>query len=280
MVGLLPCAPRRWWTADVFERFPQLWSALSASCAFTPRWRTNIAPLAPSRRGGAAPPGGPDETKLRRVLGYLLDEAEFLGPYGVRALSRYHAGHPYVVSVQGQEYRVEYQPAESTSGLFGGNSNWRGPVWVPLNALLIRSLLQLYSLLRGRLHRGVPHRLGPDADPLRGGPGADPAPGGHLRPRRRRPAPRLRGGRDVPERPPLARPPPLLRVLPRGQRGRAGGQSPDRLDGRGGPSDPALRFRHGGGRAAEGDPGGGGPLPPAGPGPAGPSRGPPAPGGP
>jgi hypothetical protein len=86
-----------------------------------------------------------DETKLRRVLAYLLDEREFLGPYGIRSLSRYHADHPFVVQVRGQEFRVDYQPAESTSGLFGGNSNWRGPIWLPINALLVRALLQLYT---------------------------------------------------------------------------------------------------------------------------------------
>ena len=74
----------------------------------------------------------------------MLDENEFLSPYGIRALSRYHAEHPYVFTVEGQEYRVNYLPAESDSGMFGGNSNWRGPVWMPVNALLIRALLSYY----------------------------------------------------------------------------------------------------------------------------------------
>ena len=86
-----------------------------------------------------------NKTKLERVLGYLLDENEFLGPYGIRSLSRYHQDHPFSFWVGGQEYKVEYLPAESNTGMFGGNSNWRGPVWMPVNMLIIRALLNLYA---------------------------------------------------------------------------------------------------------------------------------------
>ena len=82
---------------------------------------------------------------MRRILTRMLDENEFLSPYGIRALSRYHADHPYVFSAGGQEYRVAYLPAESDTGMFGGNSNWRGPIWMPVNALLIRALLHYYT---------------------------------------------------------------------------------------------------------------------------------------
>lgn len=82
----------------------------------------------------------PSRERLQRVLRYVLDEAEFLSPYGVRALSRVHAEHPFVFRVDGQEYFVDYTPAESTSSLFGGNSNWRGPIWFPVNYLLIEAL--------------------------------------------------------------------------------------------------------------------------------------------
>jgi hypothetical protein len=82
--------------------------------------------------------------RLRRILSRMLDENEFLSPYGIRALSRYHQDHPYIVHVEGQEYQVNYLPAESNSGMFGGNSNWRGPIWMPVNALLIRALLNFY----------------------------------------------------------------------------------------------------------------------------------------
>jgi len=85
---------------------------------------------------------------LRRILSRMLDEKEFLSPYGIRALSRYHAEHPYVFNVNGKEYRVNYLPAESDTGMFGGNSNWRGPIWMPVNALLIRALLS-YHLYYG-----------------------------------------------------------------------------------------------------------------------------------
>jgi hypothetical protein len=85
---------------------------------------------------------GPE--RLRRVLAYMLDESEFLGPHGIRSVSRYHRDHPYILNLQGQEYRVDYLPAESNTGMFGGNSNWRGPVWMPINALIMRALTRYY----------------------------------------------------------------------------------------------------------------------------------------
>ncbi|MFF4629567.1 MGH1-like glycoside hydrolase domain-containing protein [Streptomyces griseorubiginosus] len=85
------------------------------------------------------------EDRLRRILARMLDEDEFLGPHGIRSLSRYHAKHPYTFDVHGQSYGVGYLPAESDSGMFGGNSNWRGPVWFPMNILLIRALLNLHA---------------------------------------------------------------------------------------------------------------------------------------
>ena len=75
----------------------------------------------------------------------MLDEKEFLGPHGIRSLSRYHLEHPFVFQVAGQEYTVPYLPAESNTGMFGGNSNWRGPVWMPVNALILRALINLYG---------------------------------------------------------------------------------------------------------------------------------------
>jgi hypothetical protein len=86
-----------------------------------------------------------NKDKLVRLLRYVLDENEFLSPYGIRSLSAAHARHPFTFSVSGQNYSVNYLPAESNTGMFGGNSNWRGPVWMPVNGLLIRGLLNMYQ---------------------------------------------------------------------------------------------------------------------------------------
>jgi hypothetical protein len=85
--------------------------------------------------------------RLTRVLHYMLDENEFLSPYGIRALSRFHRDHPYMLKADAMEYRVDYEPAESSTGLFGGNSNWRGPIWFPVNFLLIESLQKFHFFL-------------------------------------------------------------------------------------------------------------------------------------
>jgi hypothetical protein len=82
----------------------------------------------------------PSRDRLARMLRYVLDESEFLSPYGIRSLSKVHQNHPYVLRLDGQQYQVSYEPGESTTGLFGGNSNWRGPIWFPLNYLLIEAL--------------------------------------------------------------------------------------------------------------------------------------------
>ena len=94
--------------------------------------------------------------KLQRVLKKMLDESEFLSPYGIRAISRYHADHPYIFEVNGQQHRVDYEPAESSSGLFGGNSNWRGPIWFPVNYLLIESLQKFHHYLGNDFHIECP----------------------------------------------------------------------------------------------------------------------------
>jgi hypothetical protein len=86
-----------------------------------------------------------NKDKLVRLLNYVLDEREFLSPYGIRSLSAAHAHSPFTFDLAGHQYSVAYLPAESNNGMFGGNSNWRGPVWMPVNALLIRGLLNMYQ---------------------------------------------------------------------------------------------------------------------------------------
>jgi hypothetical protein len=115
-----------------YERMPELRESMHA---------TGPGHFGHGQRGIAALV---NEKRLRRILTRMLDENEFLSPYGIRALSKYHEDHPFVVNVEGQEYRVNYLPAESDTGMFGGNSNWRGPIWMPVNTLLIRSLLSYY----------------------------------------------------------------------------------------------------------------------------------------
>src|SRR5262249_36319040 len=98
--------------------------------------------------------------QLRRVLQVMLDENEFLSPYGIRALSRYHDEHPYTLSVNDMNYRVKYEPAESSTGLFGGNSNWRGPIWFPVNFLLVESLQRFHYYLGDEFKVEFPARSG------------------------------------------------------------------------------------------------------------------------
>ena len=144
MVGLLPLAAATVLDPGLAEKYPQL---LDQARMFGTHHPSVSSVLTPGRFRGER--GHQllalfDEQRLRRILARMLDENEFLGPYGIRSLSRYHAEHPYVLDVDGRRYDVSYLPAESDTGMFGGNSNWRGPIWFPMNALLIRALLNLH----------------------------------------------------------------------------------------------------------------------------------------
>jgi hypothetical protein len=147
MVGLLPLCATAVIEQSHRERFPEIVAHIQELQRRMPELATTMHPVDPEHRGvaGRTLLALVNPERLRRILTKMLDENEFLSPYGIRALSRYHKQHPYVFNVGGQEYRVDYLPAESNTGMFGGNSNWRGPVWMPVNVILIRGLLNFYA---------------------------------------------------------------------------------------------------------------------------------------
>jgi len=144
VVGLLPMCATTVIDPELVERFPNLLDKVDRFCQRNANLIANIASPTKPGHDGRFLFSPLTEEKFRRVLTRMLDEERFLGPHGVRALSRWHKDHPYILKVHGQEYRVEYMPSESTNGMFGGNSNWRGPVWMPVNALIIRALMVRY----------------------------------------------------------------------------------------------------------------------------------------
>jgi hypothetical protein len=145
MVGLLPLCAVTVFDGQLQKKYPEVISRFLDYLGAHPQLKTFIHD--PTKAGVAERHLGAilNETKLRRVLSKMLDEKEFLSNYGIRALSRFHADHPYDFYAGGQDFRVGYVPAESDTGMFGGNSNWRGPIWMPVNALIIRALLQYYA---------------------------------------------------------------------------------------------------------------------------------------
>jgi Mannosylglycerate hydrolase MGH1-like glycoside hydrolase domain len=146
MVGLLPLGATTVIEKWQRERVPRATAGFLARLRQMPEVLGSIHPTGPGHLGvaerGIMALVNPE--RLRRILSKMLDENEFLSPYGIRSISKFHERHPYVFRVSGEEYRVDYLPAESNTGMFGGNSNWRGPVWFPVNAVLIRALLQYY----------------------------------------------------------------------------------------------------------------------------------------
>ena len=144
MVGLLPFCAVTVFEGKLIEEHPEFREHLRRFLVARPELTAFIHDPSKLGHAGRRLASVLDETRLRRVLARMLDEREFLSPFGIRSLSRYHAEHPYVVRVGRDEYQVSYLPAESDSGMFGGNSNWRGPIWMPVNGLIIRALLQYY----------------------------------------------------------------------------------------------------------------------------------------
>ena len=144
MVGLLPICAATVVYPETWKKFPRF---REQAVSFYRRHRKMLANIAPTDRPGVngrlllSPV---NEEKLRHILTRMLDEERFFSPYGIRSLSRWHLENPYIFTAGSQEFRVQYLPAESDTGMFGGNSNWRGPIWFPVNALIIRGLLQYY----------------------------------------------------------------------------------------------------------------------------------------
>jgi hypothetical protein len=144
MVGLLPLCAVTVFEGKVFAKYPEARERMDRFLEARPEIVGNIHESMKPGVAGRMMTSVLDQNRLRRVLAKMLDENEFLSQFGIRALSRFHAEHPYVFNTGGQEYRVSYLPGESDTGMFGGNSNWRGPIWMPVNGLIIRALLQYY----------------------------------------------------------------------------------------------------------------------------------------
>jgi hypothetical protein len=144
LVGLLPLLAVQAVEPEDLERFPELRRSLEWFTSHRADLRDSVAVMdaegVASRRLFAIV----GRERLVRILSKMLDEHRFLSDYGIRAISQYHRDHPYVLTIEGREYRVDYEPAESTSGLFGGNSNWRGPIWMPINYLLVEALQKFH----------------------------------------------------------------------------------------------------------------------------------------
>jgi hypothetical protein len=163
LVGLLPLCATSVFEEATVARNPKLMEMIAF---FRKRHPELVSHLAPTDEGFIGHKGRRllsilNKKKLERVLGYMLDEREFLGPHGIRSLSRVHLDHPFTFRVGDQEYKVQYLPAESNTGMFGGNSNWRGPVWMPVNALIIRALMNLYQFYGDEFKVQCPTGSGP-----------------------------------------------------------------------------------------------------------------------
>ncbi len=165
MVGLLPLMAVETLQPQLLDRLPNFKRRLEWFITNRPELSRNVASMTSDGVEARRLLAVLDRKRLVRLLAVMLDEAEFLSPHGIRSLSKYHADHPYVVRVKDREFRVDYDPAESRSGLFGGNSNWRGPIWFPVNFLLIEALQNFHFFYGDELlieyptHSGKMHTL-------------------------------------------------------------------------------------------------------------------------
>ncbi|MBF2063591.1 MAG: glucosidase [Calothrix sp. C42_A2020_038] len=145
MVGLVPLFAVEILEANVLDAFPGFKKRFEWFIANRPKLQQNIASLEVQGSGAKRLLAIVNPDQLKAILQKMLDETEFLSPYGIRSVSKYHADNPYIFDVDGEQHRVDYEPAESTSGMFGGNSNWRGPIWMPMNFLMIESLQKFHQ---------------------------------------------------------------------------------------------------------------------------------------
>ncbi|HUN28532.1 MAG TPA: glucosidase, partial [Alphaproteobacteria bacterium] len=164
MVGLLPLLAVEIIEPEEFDALPEFKRRVEWFISHRPELARNVASIDEMGVGQRRLLSIVSRERLERILKMALDEDEFLSPYGLRALSRYHKEHPFVLRLDGHEYSVDYEPAESTSGLFGGNSNWRGPVWYPLNYLLIEALQKFHYYYGSTLKVESPTGSGNECD--------------------------------------------------------------------------------------------------------------------
>jgi hypothetical protein len=257
MVGLVPLFAVETMDSELLARMP--------SCKRRMEWfiqnrcdlTGNIACMQTTGEGERRLFSIVDEDKLRRILRYMLDENEFLSPFGMRALSKYHEEHPYVLNLGGMEHRVDYEPGESRTGMFGGNSNWRGPIWFPMNFLLVEALQRFHYYYYFDSHFKVecPTGIWSLSDVVGGSGRAFSTASVHLRQVARWPQARLWRRFEVSIGRTLARFDSLLRVFSRRHGRRHGSESPDRLDRAGHETDSAewsQRAKPGGHRRGSG----------------------------
>jgi hypothetical protein len=147
MVGLIPLFAVETLEPDVLDKLPDFKKRLEWFIDNRPDLTANLACMRTEGMGERRLLSIAGQDQLRSILKFMLDEREFLSPFGIRALSQFHRGTPYTLHVDGMEHRVDYDPGESSTGLFGGNSNWRGPIWFPLNYLLVESLQKFHHYL-------------------------------------------------------------------------------------------------------------------------------------
>jgi hypothetical protein len=156
LVGLIPLFAVATWDTDLTDRLPNFTRRARWFMENNPEFQEHVAVSDKPGGGQRFLTSIVTTAQLPRLLQFMLDESEFLSPYGVRSLSRYHHDHPYILRVDGHDYRIDYEPAESTTSLFGGNSNWRGPVWFPINYLLVESLQKFHYFFGDNLKVACP----------------------------------------------------------------------------------------------------------------------------